>query len=196
MSDASRETALSRGSSGRPPVNVRHGVQLAHGVLLTCTRCPLRERCPDAVEGADCPHEARYVEDRRAALLSLPHIDPAIDGVSVNLLVWAELRLLRWARYLSASGELLPGFPDYLEPQPGEKYVATLFNTWSRLLEKLSVTPATRRALEARGDGGVGAEVAQAFRVLAEREQASAEPPIDADFEAHNEKGDKDECQS
>jgi len=82
------------------------------------------------------------------------------------MLLWAELRLLRWARYTSAAGETLPGAPDYLEAHPAEKTIGTLFNTWTRLLEKLSITPATRRALEGRGESGPAATLAAAIREL------------------------------
>ncbi len=168
---------------------IKHGIRMADGVLMTCRKCCLRDSCPDCREdGGECPAEESYLAERGQALASLAHLDPIIDGPALRMLLWAELRLLRWARYTSAAGETLPGAPAYLEAHPAEKHVATLFNTWTRLLEKLSLTPATRRALEGQGKGGPAAQIAEAIRAIA-AERKGNELPIDAEFEATDEGG-------
>jgi hypothetical protein len=182
MMNDGRERALANLS---PDAALRHGIRAADGALMLCRRCCLREQCPEACEG-ECPAEARYLGERRESILGLPHIDAVIDGPAVALLVWCELRLLRWARYLAASGETLPGAPAYLEAQPADKHVTAMLNTWTRLLEKLSLTPATRRALEGRGEAGPGAALASAIRELS-RTEAERKPPVHADFEATDE---------
>ena len=161
---------------------VKHGARAADGFVMLCSRCCLRDRCEEACDGAECPHELAYLQDRREAILGLAHIDRVIDGPSVSLLLWTEVRLLRWGRYLAASGEVLPGAPDYLEPQPGERHVSTMLNTWTRLIEKLSLTPATRRALEGRGEAGPAAELARAIRELSKEQDDAA--AVDAEFKA------------
>jgi len=174
----------------RPENSLRHGVRSADGALMLCSRCCLRDQCEEACDG-ECPAEVRYLAERRASILALPHIDEVIDGPSVALLVWTELRLLRWARYIAASGETLPGAPAYLEPQPADKHVSTMLNTWSRLVEKLSLTPATRRALEGRGEAGPGAQIAEAIRQIAARERTQAgAPPVEAEFTTEEGSGD------
>ena len=177
--------------AGGPTQNIAHGVKAAAGFIMRCERCCLRDRCAEACDGAECPHELAYLRDRRESILGLPHIDEVIDGPSVGLLLWAEVRLLRWSRYLAASGETLPGAPDFLETHPAERHVSTLFNSWSRLVEKLSLTPATRRALEGAGEGGAAATIAAAIRRLATEEREAK--PIDAEFEATDEEGGEDD---
>jgi len=167
---------------------VKHGVKMADGVLMTCRKCCLRERCSECREdGGECPMEAGYLSERGQALAGLRHLDPVIDGPAVRMLLWAELRLLRWARYTAASGETLPGAPAYLESHPAERTIGTLFNTWSRLLEKLSITPATRKALEGQGKAGPAAQIAEAIKQIANEKPGDREAAIDADFEAHDE---------
>jgi len=171
-----------------PDAAIKHGVKMADGVLMACRKCCLRERCPECrQDGGDCPMEAAYLSERGQALASVPHLDPAIDGPAVRMLLWAELRLLRWARYTAAAGETLPGAPAYLESHPAEKTIGTLFNTWSRLLAALSITPATRRALEGQGKAGPAAQIAEAIKQIANEKPGDREPAIDADFEATDE---------
>ena len=168
---------------------IKHGVKIAPGVLMVCRKCCLRNRCPECrADGGECSLEEAYLSERAQALAGLPHLNPVIDGPAIRLLMWAEVRLLRWARYTSAAGETLPGAPDYLEAHPAEKTVVSLFNTWTRLLEKLSLTPATRRALEGRGEAGPAAQIAEAIRALAHQKPSEPEA-VEAEFEARDEEG-------
>jgi len=171
---------------------IKHGVRGADGTFLKCSRCPVRDSCETFAEDGDCNLERAYVEERRAAIMGLPHIDPIIDGPAVGLVIWSELRLLRASRYLAAKGEVLPGAEEgFLEYQPVAGKLVAILNAWGRQAERLGLTPATRRALESKGEAGPAAAIAAAIRELA-REKPD-EVPIDAEFEATDEESDGDE---
>jgi len=98
---------------------VKHGLKLASQRFMACNRCPVRAECERCEAGADCAIEREYVRDRQAAVLACAHVDPVLDGPTVSILVWQELRLARAARYLAARGEVLPGAEvGLLELQP------------------------------------------------------------------------------
>jgi hypothetical protein len=167
--------------------SLKHGVRAADGAYMLCDKCPLRARCEECEPGGECGIERQYVADRRAQLTALEFIDPVIDGPALSVLVWQEVRITRAARYMAASGELLPGAETgYLEAQPLDRNLSTLVNSWWRGLAALGLTPPERRRLSTTGDAGPAAQIAAAIRQIAAERKADPEP-VDADFEATDE---------
>ena len=166
----------------RPENALVHGVRAADGLLMRCDRCPVKGGCEEFGEGALCEPERRYIAERRAQLEALEWVDPVIDGPALSVLVWQEVRITRAARYLAATGELLPGAEHgYAEYVPLADKINTLVNSWQRHLQALGLTPPARRAMEAKGEAGPAAQIAAAIRALSRSEGEQAEP-VDAEF--------------
>jgi hypothetical protein len=159
---------------------------------MLCDKCPLRTRCEECEAGGECAIERQYVADRRAQLAALEFIDPIIDGPALSVLVWQEVRITRAARYMAASGELLPGAEaGYLEAQPLDRNLSTLVNSWWRGLAALGLTPPERRRLSTTGNAGPAAQIAAAIRQIA-GERAPDPEPVDAEFTATDEEAVED----
>ena len=175
---------------------LKHGAFAADGRFMVCDRCPVRTTCEAFEAGGTCALEREYVRDRRAAILGLPFIEEGLDAPAIATLIWQELRIARAARFLAHAGELLPGAEaGLLEYQPLCKDVGALVSSWRATLQALGVTPAERRRLEANGEAGPGAELARAFRVLAEQERQARAGAVDAEVVSETEATDQESDQ-
>lgn len=150
---------------------LKHGVKAADGNYMACVKCATRAACEAYQAGETCAIERAYVDERRAQLVTLAHVDPVLDGPALSVLLWQEVRILRASRYLAAEGELRPDSEGgVLEWQPLAKDVGKLVAGWLRSLQALSLTPAGRKAMADDGRGGPGAELAAAIRDIARAE--------------------------
>ena len=164
-----------------------HGVKARPGIIMACDRCAVKGTCESVVPGGYCPQELAYLQDRRQAVLSLAHLDAALDRPALEVLLWQEVRILRAARYLAEVGELLPGAESgYAEYQPLAKELPKLVASWRSTLQALGVTPAARRALEDKGEGGPGAVLAGLVAEVRKAEAAEKAATLEGDFEAQD----------
>lgn len=166
---------------------IQSGAFMRHGVLMPCAKCMLRD-CPERREGEVCRAEEVWAVERRAQVRALEHVEP-VDWPTVELLVWAELRLQRLARYMAASGEYLPGGPQYVELQPAAEHAPKLINVWRSLAVALGIGPLERKRLSATGEGGPGAVLARVFAEVAEARAEQAAATVEGDFEADGVEG-------
>ena len=188
---ARRAEALDTHRADPEIAHLVHGVQGRPGVLMACDRCAVKGTCGDVEPGGRCRIEAAYLAERRPALLSLGHLDAVLDGPALDILLWTEVRLLRAGRYLAEVGELLPGAAQgFAEYQPLAREVPRLVASWRSTLTALGITPAARRALEAKGESGPAAALAAAFGELARQEREKAAATIDGEVTDEGDGGD------
>lgn len=134
---------------------LKHGLRARPGNLMRCNRCAAREACGACERDGLCRIEADYLLRRRKALLTLPHLNPELDGPLLDQMLWYEVRVQRAARALAVTGELLPGAEQgYGEYNPLAVQVQPIMNTLLKLYQVLGITPAMRRALAADMDQG------------------------------------------
>lgn len=195
-----------RGENNRPPLqgealerslanlthppgeaHIVHGFFARPGALMKCARCPVSATCADCDPDGSCRLEAAYLSERKAALLTIGHLDPVTDGPAIAALLWTEVRLHRAARYMAEKGELDPASEETgnLAYTPVARDSIALMGSWQTQLKTLGVTPSERRRLAGSGEGGLGAALAQALAGLTQRDADERKAgAVDGDFTA------------
>jgi hypothetical protein len=164
---------------------IKPGRWLRDGVFMKCARCVCRLECADFTEGGDCPMEQEYIRDRRSIILrELPHLNEALDGPALSVLLWQEVRIARVAQALAVTGEFYPVMEKkpHLEYVPVAEKLSALIGSWRSTLIALGLTPGERKRLEGTGETGPAAQLARAFAELAERERAEKQRAVDAEL--------------
>ncbi len=179
------------GNPTAPTAAVTHGVYLADGACMMCSRCPVAKLCPHFREGGDerCVIEQHYIGERRPqlvqALLDSGH-KPQLHLGLIDSAVWAELRLARAMRCVGVRGEFSLGGKGGDDYTGVAKQIPVLQAAVIKALEALNLTPAAISKLDAaRGAGGEGGSIAGAIWALDAQRQAGAlgEGVTDAEFE-------------